>query len=485
MAELKLNRLNIKPFVIAFFYALITIFAVLNHETWADEAQVWMLTKYISFTGLFPHLVNEGHPPFFYLLVMPFAKLFNNIIWMQLICWFSSVLAIFLLWNNSKFSSLTKTIITLSAPFIYFFPTIARSYSIIPLLVFLLAIFHNKTKENPYIYSITLFLLFNLHSIMYIFCAILGIRFLLKNFKDKKLTIPSIIVILGFLAPLILLFKTTSSNVAINFENKDYIASIARVFGLFIFNSFDSFFIKANSLKPNFYSILMPILAILSWLFINVLIFKNNKKIFLLFFLSVFSQFLIYILTYSYHIYPTRIYIVYVIAIFSFWVILKDENKKLLNLALIFIFLLTFINSFKNYYGDLLFDYTPSHKLSKYIKQNIDLNNSEIYIDNPQYSIALSYYLTPKFYLINIHNEKPLKYIYWKNYPLLSDENWRNFFISKRNEGNKKELYALINYNYYQGFLVYDFSEKYFEPIYKTGASLVPSETFTLYKFKE
>ncbi|HIT55361.1 TPA: hypothetical protein IAA92_03795, partial [Candidatus Galligastranaerophilus intestinigallinarum] len=83
MAELKLSRINKKPFVIAFFYALITIFAVFHHEIWADEAQVWMLTKYISLPELFPHLVNEGHPPFFYLIVMPFAKLFNNIIWMQ------------------------------------------------------------------------------------------------------------------------------------------------------------------------------------------------------------------------------------------------------------------------------------------------------------------------------------------------------------------------------------------------------------------
>ena len=155
--------------VVALIYAIVTLISVLHHEIWSDEAQVWMLTKYISLPELFPHLVNEGHPPFFYLIVMPFAKLFNNIIWMQLICWFSSVLAIFLLWNNSKFSSLTKAVITFSAPFIYFFPTIARSYSIIPLLVFLLAIFHNKTKERPFIYSITLFLLFNLHSIMYVF----------------------------------------------------------------------------------------------------------------------------------------------------------------------------------------------------------------------------------------------------------------------------------------------------------------------------
>ena len=87
--------------LLTFLYALVTLIFVLHHEIWADEAQVWLLAKNLSVFELFKHLVNEGHPSFFYLLVMPFAKVFspifgaNAIISMQLICWLASGSCIF------------------------------------------------------------------------------------------------------------------------------------------------------------------------------------------------------------------------------------------------------------------------------------------------------------------------------------------------------------------------------------------------------
>ena len=494
MEELRQSKISPNAIIIGIIYALITLLSLFRHEIWADEAQVWMICKYISLPDLFSHLINEGHPPFFYLIVMPFAKLFDNIIWMQLICWLSCVLAVFLLWNNSKFTTLTKTVITISAPFIYFFPTVARSYSIIPLFVFLLAIFHDKTKEHPFVYTFLLIALTHTHVIMAMFTFLLFIRFLYINIylpyknkekQDKKYIISSILIILGFFGLFIQLVGTTSSNAAINFDNKDYLGSITRVFGLFIFNSFDSFFLRASSLKINLYTILMPVLTIAAWIFANVQIFKKSKKMFLFLFLSVFFQFAIYVFTYAYHIYPTRIYIVHTILIFSAWIILKEEeNKKLLNLAVIFVFLLTFINSFKNYYGDILFDYTPSYKFSQFMKQNIDFNNSEIYIDNPNGAIALAYYIDPAE-IINIYQEKPIKYIHWGDYFLLDKGYWQHIFSEKRKNGNKKDLYVLINNDCTQGFCEKQTQKDSFEKIYKTGDSLSNGEDFTLYKFRE
>ena len=72
-------------FVITIIYALLTLNTVLHHELWADEAQVWLLCKNLSIPELYNHLKNEGHPILFYLLVMPFAKMFSNIIYMIII----------------------------------------------------------------------------------------------------------------------------------------------------------------------------------------------------------------------------------------------------------------------------------------------------------------------------------------------------------------------------------------------------------------
>ncbi len=474
-------------------YAVFTLIFVHFHEIWADEAQVWMLVKYISLPDLFQHLVNEGHPPFFYLVVMPFAKLFDNIVWMQLICWIASVLAVFLLWNNSKFNNLTKTVITLSAPFIYFFPTVARSYSIIPLFVFLLAIFHNKTKEHPFIYTFLIVALTHTHVIMAMFCFLLFVRFLYINIYlkyknkeklDKKFILAACFMFLGFVGLFLQLVGTTASNNEINFRNNDYLGSITRVFGLFIFNSFDSFLIKAKGLQINIYTIIMTLSILLAWLFANIQIFKTDKRIFSFMFLSIFFQFLIYIFAYAHHIYPTRIYIVHTIFIFCCWIVLNENNKKMLNFALVFLFLLTFINSFKNCYGDILFDYSPAYKFSKCIKQNVDFNNSSIYIDNPNGAISLIYYISPNE-IINIYDNKPIKYIFWGNYPLLDISYWKEIFLEKRRSGNEKNLYVLVNNDQTQNFSNNPKINNDFEKICNTGISLVANETLTLYKFKE
>ena len=56
-----------KNIICTILYAVFTLIIVLHHETWADEAQVWLLAKHLSIFdfSLFKHLVNEGHPSFF------------------------------------------------------------------------------------------------------------------------------------------------------------------------------------------------------------------------------------------------------------------------------------------------------------------------------------------------------------------------------------------------------------------------------------
>ena len=87
-----------------FLYALLTLFFVLHHEIWADEAQVWLIVKNLSIPEMLKHLVNEGHPCFFYLLVYPLAKLNFSIFSMQILCWLSCAASVFLLLTFSPFN---------------------------------------------------------------------------------------------------------------------------------------------------------------------------------------------------------------------------------------------------------------------------------------------------------------------------------------------------------------------------------------------
>ena len=230
--------------IITIIYGILTLFCVLHHEIWADEAQVWQLCKYLSLPELSSHLHNEGHPILLYLLTMPFAKIFPTALPMQLMCWGAMVISVFLLMRFSPFKLYSKLAIIFSAGFIYFLPVIARNYSIIPLLVFLLAILYEKRDKRPYLYAFILACLANTHIIMFAFCSILFIFFFYENIiknndSKKRFILPCLIVLLGLCACVLQLYNTTSSNYFISFSNYSLFAYFLRIMENAILNLYD------------------------------------------------------------------------------------------------------------------------------------------------------------------------------------------------------------------------------------------------------
>lgn len=497
MEELKHNKTGLKkPLLITILYAAITLFCVFCHEIWADEAQVWMLCRHISFFDLFHHLTNEGHPSFFYLLVMPFAKLSPNIIWMQLICWGASVLSVFVFWRYSNFKTYLKWIVTFSAPFIYFFPVIARSYSIIPLLIFLLAAMHSKIKEHPYLYSFILIALLNTHAIMAFFCFLLALDFVWENIflpykKEKKFELKFIIsALIMFIGALILFFQlkgTTSSNAFITFD-KQGLGDFLRIIFLFIFNSLDAYYIKSHSEYFN-----NPILnaGIITYflVFAGFLysLFKLSKKYFAIFVLSSGFQILIYLLVYSNLILPTRVFVPHVILIYCFWMAMsenKNVSKKSANVLLAVFFALTLLNGIKSYYADIVFDYSTSKKTAKFIETNIDLENSMVFTDLTNESVAVNYYLQPKG-IYSYYTGKPYKYVIWrKDLNFVPAYVWKYYLDNVAKENPNKDLYVLTCFTPFFKLSQKNDIWEGFELMYVSGDSLDWHEKFKLYKYQ-
>ena len=500
-----LNKKTVINLLIAILYSIITLISILHHEIWSDEAQVWMLTKYISLPGLFPHLVNEGHPPFFYLIVMPFAKLFDNIIWMQLICWFSCVVAVFLLWNNSKFSSLTKTVITLSAPFIYFFPVIARSYSIIPLFVFLLAIFHDKTKEHPFIYTFLIIALTHTHVIMAMFTFLLSLRFLYINIylpyknkekQNKKCILAFVLMFLGFFGLFLQLVGTTSSNVYINFKNDDKLGAIARIIFVFIFGSMDAYYIKSHANYFNWFTILFCLVYMAIFALMTIGLYKNKKKLFWLFIISSLFQIAVYAAAYSQLVLPTRIFSLYTILIFAFWLLFNENNfkensffTKKKNIALIFtlFFTLMLFNGLKSYYADIVFDYSSSKRLADFIKENyINKGTKALFFsDTINFTVAVNYYLDPDNNIYWLSTGRPYKYIVWseKIMPSFTEKNWDYYFKEVRKIDKTSKLFVLQNFSAFYDIMP-NIEWKNFDLVFTSGDSLEYFEKCRLYKYK-
>ena len=131
------------------------------HEPWYDEAVAWQIAKSAPLQDILfeiPHY--EGHPPLWHLILLPFAKLgmpyeFS----LKLISLIFSGSAVCLLVLKSPF----PRIIRLLLPFTYFlfyqFGVISRSYCVMTLLFFVLAIVYKERNCKPWKYTIVLALL--------------------------------------------------------------------------------------------------------------------------------------------------------------------------------------------------------------------------------------------------------------------------------------------------------------------------------------
>ena len=496
MKEKFLKILNSNIFY-TFIYAIFTLVLVLHHEIWADEAQVWLLVKNLSVVELFKHLVNEGHPAFFYLINMPFAKLENwgfSIFAMQFICWFASCMAVYLFLRFSPFNKWTKFAIVTSAGFLYFFPVIARSYSIIPMLVFALAILYKKSDKHPLWYAFLIFITANTHVIMFGFCAILMLEFLYRNFiKKKELRnkygyIALGIMLLGLIAVVLQLHGTTSSNANIKLDISQFMQNTFKVVSQFFINCIDNRYPELHSIMCPLFSIPAILISVFTYLSLFILLFLKDKKLFSIAFFSILFQLLIYIIGYNHCIFVTRIFCAHVILIFCIWILLENENisqrcKKGFNILLTAFFLLTFLNGLRYSILDYRYNYSSAKETAEYIIKNIDSKNSVIISDNSPYVISVVYYLHDKNKIFLAQADDYLKYVVWEEYlqHLLSQKNWR-VYVDKFIDTKDKTIYAIIPFfNVSRGIRYLDG----FELIYQSSPAIVSGEGFKIYKYIE
>lgn len=499
MSETKKNL--IKNILITFLYAIFTLILVIHHETWADEAQVWLLAKNMNIFQLFKHLVNEGHPSFFYLLMMPFAKLNISIMFMQIFCWLSMVATVFLFLQKSPFNKFAKFAVLTSAGFLYFFPVIARSYSILPLLVFGLAYLYPKSDKHPFWYASLIFMLANTHIIMLAFCGLLTLDFLYKNVfikwktlepKQKKIfTTAFIIMAFGLLAVVLQLHGTTSSNVVIKIDTSDLGISITKVLSQFFINSVDNQWPDIGKIMFPMINIPLIMFSVLLYLSLFVILFIKNKKLFSIAFLSILFQIIIYILGYNHWIFVTRIFCGHIILLFFLWILLNQENlseklKITTNFIIGLFFIFTLMNGLKYSIFDIKYNYSAAKETAQWITQNIDKNNSIIVTDNDPHAIGVVYYLKGKNEIWSAQHEYNIKYVVWdkKIFYILDKNGWNEYAkyaLEYLPNFKNKKIYALVPFFDADRLNVTEL--KNYKLIYESHPAIVKFEGFRIYEY--
>lgn len=467
--NIKTNKNNIICIILFLIYIIITFLTVLNHEVWSDEAQAWVLTRDTNFTELIKFVRIEGHPLLWYLLVRPFAKLvdnFNAIMCMQILNWLLVVVGMGFFVFKAPFNNIAKFSLLFSSGILYWYPVVARSYCLIPILLFLLAILYPKQKKHPFFYVGLLILLANTHSIMFGFCAALGLVFACNCFKTKNKK-NYIAVAIGTISAII-----TISYLWGSWNENLTVKTIPHITGL------AGFSIAFDELTKNIYghsNLLCYILLSVFLLFFSILFFVKNKKIFFIYISNLLYQFSIYIFCWG--VIPHRAYTLVLVTIFCFWSIKDIFKEKALrtitNLIFTVVLFFSVQNGLQHCLRDIFLEHSGGKSTAKYITKHIP-ENAFIIVNEPFMSVSISAYIPQNKTKWKFFSQEYNDYYTYTNYK--NSKSMDKYFLKDLDKYliQNKEIYVVLSRVFFNSV----------KPIFKSSQNVYSYEIYEIYKLQ-
>jgi hypothetical protein len=166
------------------FYAALVAFAIPYHEPWVDEAQAWQLARNLPLTALFKTFIRyEGSPGLWHFLLWVLIRMHVSYAGLHWICGAVATAGMGLLLFRSPFPRTLK----LTLPFTYFFlfqyAVVARSYVLVPLLMFLAAM---AWRKSPFGLALALGLLANASLHAAVISGGLALVYAFEKIRDQE-----------------------------------------------------------------------------------------------------------------------------------------------------------------------------------------------------------------------------------------------------------------------------------------------------------
>ena len=168
--------------IVLCLYTALLAFVAYFHEPWYDEAQSWLIARAASIKDMFFYIPHyEGHPPFWWLILAPFAKVgLPYEITLKTInialCSFGIGLFLF----KAPFKRLFKFLIPFSFFLFYQYGIISRCYCLTIIAFMLAAITYQNRNIKPFAYVGSLMFLCATSAYGIIFSGGLAIVWLLE-----------------------------------------------------------------------------------------------------------------------------------------------------------------------------------------------------------------------------------------------------------------------------------------------------------------
>jgi len=147
-------------------YVGLLALTISHHEPWADEAQAWLIARDVGVVELFAHVLRyEGTPGLWHLILMAPAKAGLPYWSLGVISGVIAAAGVSILLTYCKVPLLPRLMLPFSFVLLYQYAVVARSYVLLPILLFSIgAIYRDKTRRI-YLFTLLLCLLAdaNLH----------------------------------------------------------------------------------------------------------------------------------------------------------------------------------------------------------------------------------------------------------------------------------------------------------------------------------
>lgn len=307
---------------VALAYSVVTLIAVLNHEPWRDEAQIWLIIRDLNIQEIFTHLT--GNLCLWSLLLFPFVKLGFPYFSMQIIHWVISISATTLFLFKAPINKFTKVLFVFSYYMIFEYGVVARDYMLTILFLFLIANYYGSRFTNPKRYAALVFLLFNSHILGFGAAVALTIIYFIETVQMKKNSsyIPLIIMLCGLCVTIGQLSVASTSTVDATIP-VSYFPKLNLDSAWTILTSIQIAFIPT---AYNFEEIKMPLFFAFA---LCLYFFSLIRKPFVLFFLLISLSWLFYVfITKQYYWRYDGLILVFII--FTLWIKEYYQDKDTL-----------------------------------------------------------------------------------------------------------------------------------------------------------
>jgi hypothetical protein len=410
----KIDSLKSKYWILVFaVYALLLSIAVWKHEPWMDEAQSWLLVSDLSVGELFTeYLRYDGHPGLWYLLVMIPAKLGLPYVSINVLSAVLSATGVFLFLRHSPFPPVVKILFPFSYFVFFQYGVVARSYCLIPLFLFLIAINYEKRFERPILYSLLLCLFANVsaHALL-ISGALLSVHLLdvwqMRRQLDKQSKIHQSLAVLMFgLASLFVIWTLLPPPDQL-FAGENNLS--------FAYFLFISKWMISGALLMDESSRVINLQIIASFaIFLVTLYWLRRKKLTLLYLFPLLLNLILFGVKYR-NLWHEGI--LFFLWIFVLWISFdKERNNNSPTLRRTVTALITIVLATQIYWTayavsrDFYHNYSGSRQLAEYIKEN-DLENKQIFVSGWKSIAVLPYFDENIFY--NLNNGSKLRFWLW------------------------------------------------------------------------